>query len=77
MRNTDMNRRCVSCGQIARLSDWLGNTGDICPHCHSAGDKSREQIELELISAIEDLISAIEKLTIVFGQLTQKADDPS
>jgi hypothetical protein len=58
----DMNRRCVFCGQTTRSSEWRGNTGDICPNCQSMASKSREQIELELVEAINNLTLAIQNL---------------
>lgn len=62
--NNNLDRRCVFCGQTTKSNEWRGNTGDICPNCNSYGPKTREQIELELTGAINDLTLAIQNLSI-------------
>lgn len=70
----DMNRRCVFCGQTTRSSEWRGNTGDICPNCHNASNKSREQIELELMEAINNLTLAIQNLSTSLKGIVPKGE---
>jgi Zn finger protein HypA/HybF involved in hydrogenase expression len=62
--NNNLDRRCVFCGQTTKSNEWRGDTGDVCPNCNSSGNKSREQIELELMEAINDLTLAIQNLDI-------------
>jgi len=59
---------CAAMGPLAetqeRAISWWAEPGDICPNCNSSGAKSREQIELELTGAINDLTLAIQNLSI-------------